>query len=444
MGIVYYIYFILVATSLCYAGKFKQFSLNKVDNDTSNNTIAAEIDPKCFKPEYFIHTSGDLLALRDCTTISGSIHITGYDSEVLDFGEIIQIKGDLTVSNASSLQRIDALNLNSIGGTFELNTLTSLTSISLPKLECVDTLKWKVLPILTFVNLDSGIKNINSVVMSDTSLTGFGGFNVETLRILNIHNNRFLERIESSVSEVTGDLLIAANAQNLRVSLPNLTWARGITIKDAELINLDGLQIIEKNADFINNKVTSLKFPKLKSTGHTLSVINNKNLKDIEFKSLKEVGGGLMIIDNDKINKIDFFPSLISVGGAIEFHGDIDSNHFEQLKIVKGSAIVKSSSKEFDCGSWLKNEVSKVVRGGKIECGSGKSDSTEVLLIDESGEMTVSEPGFNEKNNNSINDKDGLSKFKQKDNSSEGSLAFKVSILSVIVLSTVVVFMNFF
>lgn len=390
---------LLLFASSCLANKFRNMSAN-------NKTETVEISPKCFKDEYVIHAAGELAYIADCAVISGSVHISDFDVDTLYMGSIKEIKGDLTVRNSSALIRMDAPHLNLVGGTLELNTLNSLTSLSFPKLETVETMKWQVLPILTFVNLDSGIKNINSVIMSDTSLTGFGGFNVETLKTLNINNNRFLERIESTVAEVTDDLLIAANANNLKVSLPNLAWVKQLTIKDTDSIDLGSLQVVERSADFSHNKFETLDLPNLKSTGHTFSIIKNKNLDEVNFDKLTEVGGGLMIIDNEKLKKLDFFPALRSVGGAIEFHGDIGSNHFNNLKIIKGSAIMKSSSEMFDCTDWMKNEVARVVRGGKVECGSGKSTTTEVLLVDEDGESTQGEPGINDNNTNStISDK---------------------------------------
>lgn len=407
---------LLLFATTCHAINFKSYSNGSNSSDSS-------IQPKCFKSEYNIYSAGDLAAISDCAVLSGNLHISHFDMDTIHLGSIKEIKGDFTVRNISNLIRIEATSLTSIGKIFELNTLNSLTSLSFPKLESVETMKWQVLPILTFVNLDTGIKTINSVILSDTSLTGFGGFNVDTLHTLSINNNRFLENIESSVSEITGDLLIAANARNIKVSLPNLTWVKSMTIKDTEEINLDSLQVIEKSADFSNNKFKALHLPKLKSTGTTLSIINNKKLDDIEFDNLSEVGGGLMIIDNEKIKKIDFFPSLRSVGGAIEFHGDISSNHFDDLKIIKGSAILKSSSDLFDCSDWMKNEVGRVVRGGKVECGSGKSQTTEVILVDESGESTQGEPGINNNNKNASRNENSVNQ-KSEANRSKFSLKF--------------------
>lgn len=376
-----FILWLLTVVQIGTASKFRQMMIS------DGEQAEFDVDPKCFKSSYSIHTSGDLLQLSDCLVISGSIVINDYDSDFLDLGHISEIKGDLSISNASSIQRIQGLQLEMIGGTFQFDTLTSLTSLVFPKLQSVDTLRWHVLPILTSVNFNAGIKDIKSVIMSDTSLTGFGGFNVETLRTLNINNNRFLERIESSVTEVTGELSISANAENLQVVLPHLTWVKSLTLRDADSVNFDSLQIVEQNADFINNQFSALKLPKLKSTGHTLSVINNDRLDEIDFSALTEVGGGLMVIDNQRINKVDFFPSLNSVGGAVEMHGDISESKFGNIKIIKGSAIIKSTSNELDCAEWMSGEISKAVRGGKIECSAGDKPK-EIKHVDDRGKTT--------------------------------------------------------
>lgn len=374
---------ILTLLSSCLVGALSIEQFQALGEDQTS-----DIQPKCFKQSYQINNSNDLKQISDCHMISGSIEIVGYDSELLDLGSISEVKGDLTVANASEIIRIEGLNLETIGGSFELNTLTSLTSAAFPKLEKVDKLEWRVLPIMSAVSLDKGIRQINSIVLSDTSLTGFGGFNVETLSELRIDNNRFLERVDSSVKEISGDLTIAANAKNLRVSLPELKWVKTAMVKDTKDLDLGELQVVQKTAEFIDNHFQSLSLPKLKSAGNTLSIIDNKDLSMIDFSSLTEVGGGLMIINNNQIKNIDFFPVLKSVGGAIEFEGDIDVSEFKKLKVVKGSAIMKSSSSSFDCNDWVDNQVSEVVRGGKIECGSGGSEVTEVVNIDENGERT--------------------------------------------------------
>ncbi|GMG21606.1 unnamed protein product [Ambrosiozyma monospora] len=260
----------------------------------------------------------------------------------------------------------------------------------------IDSIEWRVLPILSHANFNRGIKKIKSVVMQDTSLTGFVGFNVEKLNRLNINNNRFLERIESTVKEVDGELVIAANSKGLKVILSDLEYAEKVVIKDADEVDIGNLENVKQNAEFINNKFTQLDVPHLKEVGASLSISKNANLERADFSSLTDVGGGLIVIDNMELNKIDCFPSLKTIGGAIEFRGDIEESSMQQLRLVKGSAIVKSSSSSFDCKNWIENQVSDVVRGGKIECGSGNSKTTEVFLVDDNGDITKGAAGVNE------------------------------------------------
>lgn len=341
-----------------------------------------DIDPKCFK-DHTINTANDLLSISDCSIVSGSLVIQAFDTDLLSLGSIIKVNGNLLIKNASKVVRIEALELQSVAGTFELNTLTSLNDVSFPKLQSVDTMKWKVLPILSSVNLDAGIKEINSVILSDTSLTAFGGFNVDTLKTLQINNNRFLDLIDSSVKEVSGDILVAANANGAKLHLPELKWVKNIMIKNIDDVDLKSLQVVEGSAEFIENTQSELKVAKLKSVGKTLSIIKNQQLVTIEFPALSEISGGLMVIKNDRINEVAFLPSLKSVGGAVELEGNIDRWEFKQLRIVKGAAKMKTSSSKLQCSDWVEH-FNKVVRGGKIECSSRGSE-TESVLVDESG-----------------------------------------------------------
>lgn len=408
---------ILLFVHTCFAGKTQQQS--------KNNETVVEINHKCIKSEYIIKTSGELAAISSCSILFGSVCIENFNSDTLYLGQIQEIHGDLIVKNSSQIIKMEAPDLSFVEGKLELNTLNSLTYISFPKLETVDALQWEVLPILTFVDLEAGIKNINSVTMADTSLSGFGGFNTETLRTLNINNNRFLEKIESTVSKITGDLLIAANADNVHVSLPNLTTVTTLTIKDTESINMENLQVVGKSADFSHNSFQKLDLSHLRSLGDTLSIIKNKNLNEVKLEKLTEVSGGLIIIDNHDLNNLDFFISLKSVGGATEFQGDIQSNHFSKLKVIKGSAILKSSNKGFDCADWMKNEVGKVVRGGKVECGSGKSNTTEILLVDEDGKSVQGGTVIND--NKETGSRSGFTK--QKSGATTSKLSRKMATL---------------
>ncbi|GMF63677.1 unnamed protein product [[Candida] boidinii] len=198
----------------------------------------------------------------------------------------------------------------------------------------------------------------------------YHGFDVNKLEILKINNNRYLEKIESNVKEITGELIVSANARYLELSLAELQSVKHLTIRDVDKLNISNLQIIEKTGEFINNRFEKLSLDKLKLTGNTLSLMDNDELKEIETPRLEEVGGGLMIIDNKNLENINFLNEIKSVGGAIEFDGFFKNVELPKLKIVKGSTLIRSTDDDFHCEKWIKEEMSRVITVGKIQCGT--------------------------------------------------------------------------
>jgi len=354
----------------------------EVDSDSS-------VPTQCSQGDYRISSMAQLEQLYECDDIIGSVIITNYQGPTIDTGDIKTISGDFIVANASNLVRINIPKLAVIGGKFSLNELTSLTSVHAPVLNDVGSINWNVLPILSTVNFDNGVKKIKSITISDTSLIGFSGFDIDYLDILNINNNRFLESINANLKGVKESLSISANAKNILVSLPNLEWANNITIRDVSSINLSNIESVNASFELIDNNFQAIKFPKLTNVGGTLSILENYNLKEIEFPNVGEIGGGLMISNNTQISKVNFLPKLSSIGGAIEIYGDIKEISFNKLKLVKGSAILHSTSDGLDCGKWTRSgdegSHASIVRGGKITCTSGTKQQT--VKFDQEGEL---------------------------------------------------------
>ncbi|CDK27007.1 unnamed protein product [Kuraishia capsulata CBS 1993] len=362
--------------------------LQKDDSEESEQyqSPEAEIDARCYK-DYTLKDAGDLWAVADCATVGGSLFLKNYQDNFVDFGAIKAITGSIWVENSSQLMSIRGDNLANVDGSIYFSRLTSLKSISLPKLDSVDNIELKVLPLLSELNFPTKMKRLSSLVISDTSLVELTGFVIDKLRILNLNNNRFMEKITSPVKEITEQLLISANSKDTKVSLSSLAWANNVTMRDIGTIDLGNLQVVESSAEFIENTFTSLKLPKLKNTGGTLSIIENVNLKEVEFPSMTDVAGGLMIEDNPQITRLNFFPSLSSIGGAIKFSGNFVETNLDKLKVVKGSASLETAS-DFDCSQWISNGVGQVVRGGKIECSSGQGEAQTTLVSDKDGVLT--------------------------------------------------------
>ncbi|EGW32483.1 uncharacterized protein SPAPADRAFT_71889 [Spathaspora passalidarum NRRL Y-27907] len=333
-----------------------------------------EIPSSCHQNEFNIQSPEDLENIIDCNILVGNIVISDYNYPIITFSKLEKVLGNLTILKSPELVRIEAPTLEYISSRFILTELTSLSLISFPSIKYINVLDWSILPILSNVHLNHEIQGIESIRVSDTSLTGFSGFIADKLDILDINNNRFLDTIECNVEHIYGKLHIAANAIDVKVSLPKLRQVSNLSINNVERLNLDQLETVDNSLSLSNNYFQQLRFPQLETIGGTLSLLQNEQVNHLEFPSLNEIGGGLMLVNNTKVDKINFFPKLKIIGGALELVGPIKEIVFRQLKLVKGSAIVKSTSQQFDCTKWSTSDILLVVRGGKIECTNYKNE----------------------------------------------------------------------
>lgn len=346
-------------------------------NSTTSNPETIELKPEpvadsCKAESFQIKTPADVDALDNCKTVEGDIVISGYKHPILLFRRLETIIGDFVVTKSPELVRIEAPLLASITNRMKLAELTSLSLISFPSLSSVKILSWKVLPILSNVHFSNEIKGVDSITVSDTSLTGFSGFVADKLETLDINNNRFLDNINSNVKAISGRWHIAANAREVYVKLPQLKAVHNMSIHEVLDIDLGLLEEVGASVSLVNNYFSNLKLPKLKTIGGTLSLLKNDRVQNLEFPSVSEIGGGLVVVNNTKIEKINFLPKLTVIGGALELVGNIKEASLKQLKLIKGSALVKSLV-SFDCNSWSHSEIRSVTRGGKIECSNGNN-----------------------------------------------------------------------
>ncbi|CDO92700.1 unnamed protein product [Kluyveromyces dobzhanskii CBS 2104] len=359
------------------SGYDREFQANNQDGlkNASNNVL-------CKKDQHIIENQTDLNVLsNECSTVDGSITFQNYVEPHINLGNIKSINGDFLVEENNLVVSVQGDSLQKIGGTFKLYDLTSLNAVSFPRLHDLNVVHWRVVPILSSVVWDNNIDLIKSLIISDSSLTSLKGFDkIEKLETLNINNNRYLESIDTNIKYISKQLSVSANADDLILQMPQLIWANNLTIRDTKEINLEGLQYVNQSLEFIENKVDTLQLSELKSVGGTLGIIENRHLSKLDFNNLSQISGGLMIANNNAIEKIDFFKSLKLIGGAIQFKGNIRDTDFPSLRLVKGSAVIESSSDELDCSKWVTpNAGSSIIRGGKIECeAKGKKSSASV------------------------------------------------------------------
>ncbi|KAL6942686.1 hypothetical protein ACO0RG_001646 [Hanseniaspora osmophila] len=366
----------------------KIYANNSIPQD-KETTALPEI---CSLKKHEVSDAYQLQGLQmQCSTLSGDLVFQNYIDPMINLGNIKIIQGSLTVEESSSLVRIEAPQLQEVGHDFKLKRLTSLTSIYMENLSTVDTILWKVLPILSTAQLGPSLKKTTKIIISDTSLTSFDGcHNLKNLSILNLNNNRFMEEITCNVESVSEQLSIAANARDVEISLKELQWANNITIRESAKIELPKLESVKNSMEFIDNYFSTLKIPNLETIGGTLGLLENRNLKTIDINNLTDVSGGIMISKNSQLKSINFFSKLQQIGGAIQFDGTIDKVEFPKLKLVKGSVSIISDSDDLDCSQWTspKNGVS-IIRGGKITCSSLKKETN--ISLNENGEILDSD-----------------------------------------------------
>lgn len=339
----------------------------------------------CRKDDHIIETSGDLYSLQaQCDTLLGNLHFTNYDDVLLDFGNIQSVKGGVYVEKSSHLVRIEGSKLQAIGETFSLKSLTSLVSVNLPHLKEARVIEWKVLPILNEAIINDNLGGIKRLTIADTSLSVIEGFrNVDDVEVFQINNNRFLETVKANIKFVRQKLSVHANARETELEMPKLLSAENITVRDTSLAYFPKLETVGSSFELIQNQFSEIQLPNLKTVGGTLGVIENPNLKLANFNNVTDIEGGLMIANNTRLEKIDFFSSLKQIGGAIYFEGKFSDTDFPQLKLVKGSALVRTNSGNMDCSKWTtpKNGRS-IVRGGKITCTSGRRQKSQSVSQD--------------------------------------------------------------
>lgn len=328
---------------------------------------ASAAPTECSSEKFVIRNRNDLEPISKCSSLKGRVEIIDYEDQLLILNELHRIDGILEVSNSSALVRMEAKNLHTITDSFRMNKLTTLAIISMPNLSTVKLLDWQVLPLLATINFGQ-LEETESVVISDTSLSGLSGFSGHEMDVFDINNNRFLEFVYSEVHHVRGMLHISANAKGVIIELPELVESQNVSIHNVGDLNMRSLRAVRGAVSLYGNLFLTLDLPGLQKVDGTMSVAQNHALVWANFAQLSEVGGGLQVVNNTDLTAIDFFPNLTMVGGALELMGNIEQNSWPSLKLVKGSVKLLTSNKSFDCDSWSERTIAPVVKGGKVEC----------------------------------------------------------------------------
>lgn len=217
---------------------------------------------------------------------------------------------------------LSAADLNAISGTFTLQNLTQLSTLSMTSLSSVGTIVWQSLPALNSLTFSTGVQSADSITISDTFLASLDGISLQTVGSMDINNNGRLTQIDLDLKNLTGELKLQANGQKLAVSLNDLVWAANLTIANVTTFTAPSLATVNGSAYFDSNYFTEFSAPNLtKTTSGSFSFINNGAMTTLNVPELATVGGGFTVVNNTAFQNLTL-PKLADVGGAVDCGGN--------------------------------------------------------------------------------------------------------------------------
>lgn len=345
--------------------------------DNSNST--SNVPSSCsIKSKSTATSQSDLDKYSGCETLVGNLTISGDEITTGQLHGVKDLKGSLTIFNASSLVQFNADDLGNISHSLNLQLSTSLETASFNGLQEVDTIKMVALPKLG--DFETNVKTANVVYISDTSLKTVHAFEeLEKVRSFNLNNNNQLGNLESALKSVEDSLEFSANGKDANVTFDHLKWANNITLRDVHRASFVSLQHVNSSLGFINNTIDNLDLSNLTKTGGSFSVVSNDNLTGVNATNLKEVGGGFVVSNNSHFKKIGGFPNLGKVGGAVAVVGNFTYLDLNSLKSVQGGGQFETHSGNFSCSSLKKLQNKGGIKGDSFVCKNG-AHSTSIKM----------------------------------------------------------------
>lgn len=272
-----------------------------------------------------IQNQGDATALASCTTFKGDVIIDSNTSGTLRLDGVESITGDLTCINATQLTSFSADKLAIIGGKFNLQELQILSTLAFDSLAEVLTIQWIALPALQSLAFNRGVSKVTNILVSNTGLTSLNGLELETVGLMDINNNRYLDTVDvNNMQNVTESIAFAANSRTLAIKLPNLQYAANMTFRNVSDVQVPSLTFVNGSIGFYSNTFQSIALPNLTETGGALVFQDGIGLSNISVPLITKVGAALNINNNPDLLVIDGFPMLEDVVGALDFSGVFD------------------------------------------------------------------------------------------------------------------------
>jgi hypothetical protein len=243
----------------------------------------------------------------------------------LTLNGVQEITGDLECKNATQLTSLSADSLATIGGKFNLQELQILSTLAFDQLSEVLTIQWVALPALQSLAFNRGVSKVTNILVSNTGLTSLNGLELETVGLMDVNNNRYLDNVDvNNMQTVDKSISFAANSKTLAIKLPNLNIAANMTFRNVSDVQVPSLTYVNGSIGFYSNTFESISLPNLTETGQALVFQDGIGLSNISVPLIQQVGAALNINNNPDLKIIDGFPALEVIVGALDFSGGFD------------------------------------------------------------------------------------------------------------------------
>ncbi|KAI1283937.1 GPI-anchored cell wall organization protein ecm33 [Xylaria sp. FL0933] len=320
-----------------------------------------------------VNSQADAEQVANCQSIPNSLVLGTEAGPSIDLtGDLTEVKGDFIVKNNGLIQTLRSDSLKTIGGMWQLNNDTSLTSLNFGAMESVGEINWVTLNALPEPTLGNpGITKAKSVLVADTFVSNLDGLNIQDLTDMNINNNRRLSKFSTSIKTLSNALYVNANALNMTMEMPNLEWIANMTIANVSTFAIPSLKAVNGSMRFDSNYFDVFNAPNLTTIQDgDLSFVSNPELTNITIPKLEKVGGGVTIANNTALEKVDGLNSLATVGGAIKMRGSFNEIDLPSLENVVGTAeFVSTGDINSSCDA-LNKLSGNVIQGKVTNCDS--------------------------------------------------------------------------
>jgi hypothetical protein len=236
----------------------------------------------------YINSSADATAIaQECPILQQYLFIEPSAAGAISLDGLEQIGVSLMFKDANLITSVSSNSLRSTGYWFQFVNLSSLVTLSFPKLETIgqaldieDTPALETLQLANGVSIGANYDGWNQLVnVTNTGLAEIKGWmNATSTYNIWIAHNRNLRTVNLLVDQILlypagtngagtdtgGSLFIMNNGQSVNVSLPNLfTIGNTLTIGDCSELSIPSLSRISGSMEMINARFSSLSAPSL-------------------------------------------------------------------------------------------------------------------------------------------------------------------------------------